>query len=105
MIIVSHPTGNANVRAALQGFASATFLTSFYTGIASFQGGMLDTLGGIGPLSEIRRRRFDKSIQLYTQTIPWLEAGRMLASKAGFSSLVKHETGVVSVDAVFRHQD
>jgi hypothetical protein len=49
-IVLSHPTGNANVRAAANGFFEANLLAEFHTAVASFPGSMLDNLGAIGPL-------------------------------------------------------
>jgi hypothetical protein len=57
VIILSHPIGNQNVKAAALGLNDAGLLLTFMTSIASFPGSLLDRLGAIGPLSEIRRRR------------------------------------------------
>lgn len=105
MIIISHPFGNANVRAAVEGLADADMLSEFHTAMASFPGSTLDRLGGIKQLSEIRRRQFEPRLQPFTRTWPWLELGRVLSLKAGLASLIKHETGIFSVDAVFRNFD
>ncbi|MFT3932634.1 MAG: glycosyltransferase family 4 protein [Chitinophagaceae bacterium] len=105
MIVISHPTGNANARAALAGIQNAGLLERFYTAIAAFPEGMLDKVGGIGPFKEIRKRRFDPALRKFTVTSPWLEAGRMVAGKAGFPSLVKHETGIFCIDAVYKNID
>jgi hypothetical protein len=104
-VVFSHPTGNANVRAATSGLMSAGLLSQFNTTIASFPGGLLDRIGGIGMFSEIRRRRFDPSLKSVTTTSPWKEMGRLAASKAGLSNLVKHETGKLSIDAVYQSLD
>ncbi|WP_210463525.1 glycosyltransferase family 4 protein [Rufibacter roseolus] len=105
MVILSHPTGNANVRAAARGFQEAGMLSEFRTSIASFPGSALDSFGGIGPLKEIRRRRFDPSLKTVTKTWPWMEAGRLLATKAGLSPFTQHETGLFCIDAVYRKFD
>lgn len=105
MVIISHPTGNANVRAAVAGLADADILSEFHTAIASFPGSTLDRLGGIGPLSEIRRRAFEARLQPFTRTWPWYELGRLAAAKAGLKNLIKHETGLFSVDAVYHNMD
>ena len=104
-VVLSHPTGNANVRGALDGLHNANILSGFYTGIASFEGNWLDKLGAIKSLSEIRRRRFQSYLQPVTHTVPWLEAGRLLALRTGATQLTKHETGTLSVDAVYRYHD
>lgn len=104
-LIYSHPTGNANVRAAASGLAEADLLAEFHTTIASFPGTVLDGLGGIGPLAEIRRRRYDPLLKPYAHMWPWRQAGRILAGKAGLSSLNRHETGYFSVDAIYQSLD
>jgi glycosyltransferase involved in cell wall biosynthesis len=104
-IIFSHPTGNANVRAAATGLMHAGLLAEFHTSIASFSGSALDKLGSLGPLAEVRRRNFDSALQPVTKMWPWREVGRQMALKAGLVKLATHETGVFSVDAVYHGID
>ena len=104
-VVFSHPTGNANVRAAANGLVNAALLAEMHTTIAVFPGGLLDRLGALGPLSELRRRRFDSSLQPYTTVWPWVEAGRLLSSRTSFRKLTKHERGIFSIDAVYRNLD
>lgn len=104
-LVFSHPTGNANVRAAAVGLLEGDVLSEFHTSIAAFPGSLLDQFGRVGPLAEIRRRRFAPQLQPVTRTWPWYEAGRLLASRAGLSQLVAHETGIFSIDAVYQHSD
>jgi glycosyltransferase involved in cell wall biosynthesis len=105
MVVLSHPTGNSNVRAVGRGLVEAGLLTEFHTTIGTFPGDFLDRIGGIGLLSELRRRRFDTALKSYTRLSPWLELGRFLGLKLGISALTKHEIGLFSVDAVYRHLD
>ena len=104
-IILSHPTGNANVRAAARGLAQAGLLTEFHTSIASFPGNILDKLAHFGPLSELRRRQFDPMLERNTRMWPWKEVIRLTSTRLGFSSLITHETGRFSVDAVYHSLD
>jgi glycosyltransferase involved in cell wall biosynthesis len=104
-LIISHPTGNANVRAVASGILEEKMLFEFNTSIASFPGGIIDQLGAIGPLSEIRRRRFQRELSPYTRVSPWREMGRLAAMKSGLSGLLKHETGLFCIDAVYRGLD
>jgi glycosyltransferase involved in cell wall biosynthesis len=104
-LVVSHPTGNANVRAAVAGMYDANILAAYYTAIASFPGTLLDGLGTLGPFSEIRRRRLDTRFRALTQLYPWREVGRLIASKAGLAKLTKRETGMFSIDAVYKSLD
>jgi glycosyltransferase involved in cell wall biosynthesis len=104
-LIFSHPTGNANVRAAAYGLKDAELMSEFRTSIASFSGDFLDFIGSIGPLAEIKRRHYDSRLRFITRTWPWIEASRLIAQRAGFNSLIKHETGILSIDAVYRSLD
>jgi glycosyltransferase involved in cell wall biosynthesis len=105
MIVFSHPTGNANSRAAIAGIASEGLLSRFHTSIASFPNSAMDHLSRIGPLREIRRRRFDASLKTLTHSSPWREFGRFAATIAGFNRLISHETGPFCIDAVYRGID
>ncbi|RDC66093.1 Glycogen synthase [Adhaeribacter pallidiroseus] len=104
-IILSHPTGNQNVRAAALGFVNADILAEFNTSVASFPGSFLDRLGAFGPFSEIHRRHFDPALRYKTKMFPWREVGRLVASKGGFHNLIKHETGLFSIDSVYKSLD
>ena len=104
-ILLSHPTGNANVREVAKGMQKSGILGLFYTGIAVFTGTVLYKLGSIGPLKELRRRLFDSNLKSKTKMIPWMEAGRLLAAKLGLKQLLQHENGILSVDAVYRNLD
>ncbi|WP_162052641.1 glycosyltransferase family 4 protein [Pontibacter pamirensis] len=104
-LIFSHPTGNANVRSAASGFMEANLLDAFHTAVASFPGSFLDRLGGFGPLSEIRRRRFDPALRTVTKMWPWHEVGRIAASRVGLTKLIEHERGVFCIDAVYQDLD
>lgn len=104
-IIFSHPTGNANVRAALNGFLNAGLLKEFHTTIASFPGTPLERLSRLPLFAELNRRSFNGALKKITKSSPWTESGRLLALKSGITSLTRHETGFCSVDAVYRRLD
>ncbi|AWM34215.1 glycosyltransferase family 4 protein [Hymenobacter nivis] len=104
-LIFSHPTGNANVRAAAAGLEQSGQLAAFHTAIAAFPGSLLDRLGAAGPLAELRRRGFEAALAPLTHTWPWREAGRLLASRTGLASLTRPEVGPFSVDAVYQSLD
>jgi hypothetical protein len=104
-IILSHPTGNANVREAAKGMLKGGILSVFYTAIAVFPGSILFKIGGIGPLKELRRRLFDPILESHTKIIPYMEIGRLLALKFGLAKLLQHEIGVLCIDAVYQNLD
>ena len=105
MITFSHPTGNANVRAALDGLEEAGLLGHFHTAIATYPGNAYDLLSKAGPFNDFSRRAFSPALAAKTYTYPWKELGRLFAAKAGLQPLVRHETGPLSVDAVYHSID
>lgn len=100
-IILFHPSGNEVSRAALSGMEQAGILERFYTSVACFPGSGLDRLAKIPAFSDFKKRRFASNLQNKTSTLPFRELGRMAASKAGLKKLIKHETGIFSIDAVY----
>jgi glycosyltransferase involved in cell wall biosynthesis len=104
-IILSHPTANNFARAIAHKLAQENMLYEFHTSMAFFPGTINDKLQSMALFSEMQRRNFRPELKPYTRTFPWVETGRILASKMHFSNLVKHETGVFSVDAMYRALD
>lgn len=104
-IILSHPTGNNFSRSLADYLVQHSSLDAFHTSFAIFEGSLLDRLGGLGPLREIRRRRYKTELEPYIRTNARYELGRMLSSRFGLSSLTRHETGVFSIDSVYRRAD
>ena len=104
-LLISHPTGNQNVRAAVSALADEDIATFFDTTIATFRGDMLSQLSELRLFSAISRRRYDLRIKRITETYPWVELGRLAALKAGVSALTRHEHGPFSIDAVYRNLD
>ena len=106
MIILSHPVGNQNVRAALRGFKDAGMLSAFCTSIASFPDSLLHKVSSsVKPLQEINKRSFDADLQSLTYLKPGKELVRLLSLKAGISSLVEHEKGAFSIDRICHNID
>lgn len=103
--LFSHPTGNANVRAALIGLNNAGLLHEFHTAIASFPGTIFEKLSKISYFSEINRRNFNPSLKSLTHIHPLYEAGRMIATKVGLQQLTAQEKGIFSIDAVYQQLD
>ncbi|MES2646512.1 MAG: glycosyltransferase family 4 protein [Bacteroidota bacterium] len=104
-VVFSHPTGNANVRAASLGLMKAGLLSEFHTTIACFPGSVIDQIGSLGPLKELRRRSYDPLLKPVTKMHPLLEMSRMIALRMDLSSLTKHEKGIFSIDAVYNDLD
>lgn len=105
-VALSHPSGNEVVRGALDGLQAAGILDSFYTSFACFPGTIFQKFAAsIPPLSDARKRTFAAELRPKTQTFPFRELGRIAASKMGINSLVKHEVGYFSLDAVYQSFD
>jgi glycosyltransferase involved in cell wall biosynthesis len=103
-LITYHLTGNANVKAAVYGFAKAQLLSEFHVSIAAFPGGLLNKISSLKPFAEIRRRRFDSILRPYIHTWPWYDYGRLLASKMKLHSL-SNESGPFFIDKLCQNQD
>ena len=104
-MIISHPTGNANVRNAAQAFAEGCGLEAFFTTIAVFESGFLSRISALPGLGEFKRRRYPEILKSVTNTSPFLELLRLTSLKIGFHQLLHHEFGLASVDVIYRNLD
>lgn len=104
MILVSHASGNTFVRALLASALAEHQLGRFATGFGFahepwFMPGLSASLR-----KEIGRRRYDLPAELlYTR--PTRELTRLVAQRAGWTSLLRQEHGWASVDAVYQDLD
>ena len=105
MILFSHPTGNANVRHAATAFAEAGLLAEFWTCVSWNPESPLNRLLPGSVRRQLGRRALPELLRARARYVPWREAGRMLTSQLGFSSLNAHENDFFSVDAVYRSLD
>ncbi|MEO0734312.1 MAG: group 1 glycosyl transferase, partial [Bacteroidota bacterium] len=105
MVLLSHPMGNANVRAIAAALERNEMLDSFHTSIATFPGNLWDRLGGVSPLADFRRRSFATNLRQKTHQYPYRELGRMVSAKAGLASLSAGEKGPFCVDRVYHSLD
>src|SRR5947208_3497633 len=103
MILVSHPTGNEFVRAALEAFDRVELLGEFWTTLSWDSKSPLNAMlpRRLGEI--LQRRSFPKSLRSRTYTIPLREMIRLLAGAIGITA--KHEIGALSIDAVLRELD
>jgi len=104
-IIFSHPTGNANVRAILNGIHQAGWLSNFHTSIASYPNNIWHELSKMNLFREFNRRSFNNELQTFTSMHPCKELGRIIAVKTGMSNLTKHESGYFSIDKLYQYID
>ena len=105
MILFSHPTGNANVRHAALGLQKAGLLGEFWTCVHYQETPFLRRVLPGSIARQLRRRVFPAELSSVMRSSPMRELGRLLAPRAGLRSLVRHEQGPLSVDAVYRSLD
>jgi len=105
VILLSHPTGNRNVRALLTGLAQAGKLASFQTTLAVQQANRwYFSLVPQALKQQLLRRSYD----LPEATIalrPLRELVRLMAPKLRANFLVTYESGWASVDSVYQDLD
>jgi glycosyltransferase involved in cell wall biosynthesis len=104
-ILISHPTGNTNVRAIVKGFFYRGLLYQFHTSLAVFPDNLWYKIGGLKGLSDFRRRSFDSELEPFTKAYPFRELGKAFANKIGFRYLTKHEKGRFSTDQIYKTLD
>jgi len=104
-ILLNHPTGNANSRAALNGLFDFSLLAAFHTSVAMFSGNVWYMLARLPSGRELKRREYADRFKPITWQRPYREIGRILAAKVRLTSLTRHETGIFCVDAVYRDLD
>ena len=105
MILFAHPTGNANVRHAALALHRANLLGEFWTCLNYRDRSILNRLLPRPLIRQLRRRTNPRELQPYLHTFPFRELMRLLAPRAGLSDLVRHETGIFSVDSVYHSLD
>jgi len=99
MILLSHPTGNANVRAVLAALENAGELESFHTSV-----GVADGVAASRQNNLLQKRHFPVPASKF-KSRPFREIIRLAANKTRFRLLTRHETGWASIDAVYRDLD
>lgn len=102
--VLSHPTGNRNVRAILASLLAAGQLAEFDTTLAiSPQAAWLRLLPG-SLRQEWMRRTYDAPAH-QCHSRPFRELSRLLLPKLGISSPLRHERGWASMDAIYQDFD
>jgi glycosyltransferase involved in cell wall biosynthesis len=105
MVILSHPTGNANLRETVRAFNDAGLLSELWTSVYWRPDHPLNAILPRSLCRQLNRRIFPHIDRRQIRCNPWRESGRLLADRAKFSRLVRHETGWFSIDAVYRSLD
>jgi starch synthase len=105
MVILSHPTGNANVREAARALNDVGLLSEFWTSVCWHREHALNSVLPRSVSSELNRRTFPQLHRDQVHCYPWLEIGRLVARRLSLKSLIRHEAGPFCVDAVYRSLD
>lgn len=105
MIITSHPTGNQNFRHATLAFYQSNRLARMYTTLAWDSNSPLAKILPTGIKRILQRREYHEIPSELISQHAAFEACRLLALKLKISSLTTHETGLLSVDRIYREFD
>ena len=100
MIILSHPTGNENVRQAALAFAEANLLEKFLTTINWNSGSVFDRILPPRLREGFRRRSFPEPVRHRTRTQPAREAMRLILGAIHLPLFSEQERGFLSIDTV-----
>ena len=103
-VVLAHPLGNQFVRHLAETLAARGQLAGVCTCI-DWRPGALARLLPRGVQAELRRRSYPELPRGRITTHPLRESLRLAAGRAGLTALTRHETGALSVDAVFADFD
>jgi alpha-maltose-1-phosphate synthase len=105
MIVLSHPTGNENVRQATRALAEANLLREFWTTISWNSDSIFDKAVPARLCETLRRRAYPEIVRKRTHSLPLRETARLLLGAANVPFVSEHETGLLSIDAISRALD
>ena len=100
MIILSHPTGNQNVRQVALAFAEANLLEEFFVTLNWNPGSAFDRILPPRLRQSFRRRSFPELVRHRTRSQPMREAMRLFFGAIHLPLWSKHERGFLSIDAI-----
>lgn len=103
-ILVSHPTGNSNVRAVINAFSQSNILSEYNTTIATDPNASWLQVLPKSLRHELLRRRYDIDADLI-KSFPFKEIGRLGFNKMGIKHFTEHESGKFSIDKVYSSLD
>ena len=102
--LLSHPTGNRNVRAIISALQDSGSLAEFHTTLAVDPGSFWLKFLPDGLQKEWMRRTYQVSGSII-RTHPLRELSRMALPKFGLGNWVRKESGWASIDSVYRNLD
>lgn len=104
-VLLSHPTGNENVRNALQSLAENGMLAEFWTTIAWDTDSRWEKLLPAGLRAQFARRSFPQAPKDRVKCVPWREVVRLSARHSKLEDLLCSRERLFSVIGMFRHFD
>lgn len=104
-VIISHPTGNANVTAVVNALKEANLLEAFFTCIAWRPDSLTARLAPSSVRAIFERRARVQLPPHQVRTRPFREVMRNIALRAGKKELVTGWTRTFSIDGVYRDLD
>jgi starch synthase len=105
MLLLSHPTGNANVRAAARAFSSVGWLQEFDSCICWKPDSLLANVLPSRLKAQLGRRSFSDIPIAIQHSYPLREVGRLLIDQLPLSRLRRLESSPFSIDAIYRSFD
>ena len=99
-VLLSHPTGNANVRQALLALYENGLLAEFWTTLCWDSQSPLNLLLPKKLRAELSRRSYPQIPPQFVHANPWREACRLLAMRAGMERLIFRNESYLSVASV-----
>jgi glycosyltransferase involved in cell wall biosynthesis len=103
-LLLSHPAGNQNVRAMLDGLETAGMLARFSTTLAVSPDSFALKLVPEGVSRDLLRRRFKVPREKILQH-PLREVARAVCNRIGWGYPLRHEEGFASIDGVLQDFD
>ena len=104
-VLMSHPTGNQNVRNALKGLAEHKMLAEFWTSIAWDSESGWNRFLPSSVRSQLMRRVFQGVSRELVHSVPWREAVRLGARGSRLEELLCSGERPFSVIGMYRHFD
>ena len=101
MYLLSHPTGNQNMRHTALALRESASLAEVWTCLAVAPDHPLLRVLPTNVRAELLRRSFPHELTARLHTHPWREAARLATRRLGWAAASRHETGWCSVDAVY----
>lgn len=103
--LLAHPTGNEFFRQLARAWQRDGRLAELATCVDWRGPAWLERLLPAGVVAELNRRNFSRALAAPVAAHPAREIARLAAARLGAHALTRHETGMFSVDAVYRAFD